>query len=275
MERKRNSIDEKIDKLIEKNMPKGAEAKRSNLWLGSCVATVAAGLYTYMIDWNPAIRATAHLTGAFALPAGGAFVSSLAMSGIEGIANLGINLYNKKHPEKPKEPFKINPKVRNAIKFISSALVGIVYTYGTLGTEVDQFANSGIFQAEQYLADIGGSLAGIVAFHKLEPKDAFTSFMSKVNTLSKAIVKPINALEEKIKGKNKEDIEIESNLSEKDISDDVKSKTSQENSLPVWDLSLYKDTPQVSNSISYNHNLNPTQQKSKQNDSIEDDGIEI
>lgn len=275
MERKRNSIDEKIDKLIEKNMPKGAEAKRSNLWLGSCAATVATGLYTYMLDWNPAIRATAHLTGAFAIPAGGAFVSSLAMSGIEGIANLGINLYNKKHPEKPKEPFKINPKVRNAIKFISSALVGIVYTYGTLGTEVDQFANSGIFQAEQYLADIGGSLAGIVAFHKLEPKDAFTSFMSKVNTLSKAIVKPINALEEKIKGKNKEDIEIESNLSEKDISDNVELKTSQENSLPVWDLSLYKDTPQVNNSISYNHNLNPTQQKTKQNDSIEDDGIEI
>lgn len=275
MERKRNSIDEKIDKLIEKNMPKGAEAKRSNLWLGSCAATVATGLYTSMIDWNPAIRATAHLTGAFALPAGGAFVSSLAMSGIEGIANLGINLYNKKHPEKTKEPFKINPKVRNAIKFISSALVGIIYAYGTLGTEVDQFANSGIFQAEQYLADIGGSLAGIVAFHKLEPKDAFTSFMNKVNTLSKAIVKPINALEEKIKGKNKEDIEIESNLSEKDISNDVKSKTSQENSLPVWDLSLYKDTPQVSNSISYNHNLNPTQQKPKQNDSIEDDGIEI
>ena len=275
MERKRNSIDEKIDKLIEKNMPKGAEAKRSNLWLGSCAATVATGLYTSMIDWNPAIRATAHLTGAFALPAGGAFVSSLAMSGIEGIANLGINLYNKKHPEKPKEPFKINPKVRNAIKFISSALVGIVYTYGTLGTEVDQFANSGIFQAEQYLADIGGSLAGIVAFHKLEPKDAFTSFMSKVNTLSKAIVKPINALEEKIKGKNKNNIEVEANLAEKDISDDVKSKTSQENSLPVWDLSLYKDTPQVNNSISYNHNLNPTQQKSKQNDSIEDDGIEI
>ena len=275
MERKINSIDEKIDKLIEKNMPKGAEAKRSNLWLGSCAATVAAGLYTYMIDWNPAIRATAHLTGAFALPAGGAFVSSLAMSGIEGIANLGINLYNKKHPEKPKEPFKINPQVRNAIKFISSALVGIVYTYGTLGTEVDQFANSGIFQAEQYLADIGGSLAGIVAFHKLEPKDAFTSFMSKVNTLSKAIVKPINALEEKIKGKNKEDIEIEANRSEKDISDNVELKTSQENSLPVWDLSLYKDTPQVSNSISYNHNLNPTQQKPKQNDSIEDDGIEI
>ena len=275
MERKRNSIDEKIDKLIEKNMPKGAEAKRSNLWLGSCAATVATGLYTSMIDWNPAIRATAHLTGAFALPAGGAFVSSLAMSGIEGIANLGINLYNKKHPEKPKEPFKINPQVRNAIKFISSALVGIVYTYGTLGTEVDQFANSGIFQAEQYLADIGGSLAGIVAFHKLEPKDAFTSFMNKVNTLSKAIVKPINALEEKIKGKNKEDIEIEANRSEKDISDNVELKTSQENSLPVWDLSLYKDTPQVSNSISYNHNLNPTQQKPKQNDSIEDDGIEI
>lgn len=275
MERKRNSIDEKIDKLIEKNMPKGAETKRSNLWLGSCAATVATGLYTSMIDWNPAIRATAHLTGAFALPAGGAFVSSLAMSGIEGIANLGINLYNKNHPEKPKDPFKINPKVRNAIKFISSALVGIVYTYGTLGTEVDQFANSGIFQAEQYLADIGGSLAGIVAFHKLEPKDAFTSFMNKVNTLSKAIVKPINALEEKIKGKNKNNIEVEANLAEKDISDDVKSKTSQENSLPVWDLSLYKDTPQVSNSISYNHNLNPTQQKPKQNDSIEDDGIEI
>ena len=275
MERKRNSIDEKIDKLIEKNMPKGAEAKRSNLWLGSCAATVATGLYTYMLDWTPAIRATAHLTGAFAIPAGGAFVSSLAMSGIEGIANLGINLYNKKHPEKTKEPFKINPKVRNAIKFISSALVGIVYTYGTLGTEVDQFANSGIFQAEQYLADIGGSLAGIVAFHKLEPKDAFTSFMNKVNTLSKAIVKPINALEEKIKGKNKNNIEVEANLAEKDISDDVKSKTSQENSLPVWDLSLYKDTPQVSNSISYNHNLNHTQQKPKQNDSIEDDGIEI
>ena len=99
--------------------------------------------------------------------------------------------------------------------------------------------------------------------------------MSKVNTLSKAIVKPINALEEKIKGKNKEDIEIEANRSEKDISDNVELKTPQENSLLVLDLSLYKDTPQVNNSISYNHNLKPTQQKPKQNDSIEDDGIEM
>ena len=77
------------------------------------------------------------------------------------------------------------------------------------------------------------------------------------------------------KGKNKEDIEIEANRSEKDISDNVELKTPQENSLPVWDLSLYKDTPQVNNSISYNHNLKPTQQKPKQNDSIEDDGIEM
>ena len=287
MERKNSSIDEKIDKLIEKNMPTGTEAKRSNLWLGACATTVATGLYTYMLDWNPAIRAVAHLTGAFAIPAGGAFVSSLAMSGIEGVANLGINLYNKKHPEKAKEPFKINPKVRNAIKLVSSALVGIVYAYGTLGTEVDQFANSGIFQTEQYLADIGGSLAGIAAFHKLEPKDAFTSFMDKVNKLSKAIVKPINALEEKVRGKNKDDIEIETNLAEKDISDDEKSKTPQENSLPVWDLSLYKDSPKINNTMSYDYtksniqtnNLNPNSQSSIQNGSTEnnskEDDIEI
>ena len=30
------------------------------------------------------------------------------MHGIEGVANLGINLYNKRHPEKLVEPFEIS-----------------------------------------------------------------------------------------------------------------------------------------------------------------------
>ena len=275
MEESATSIDEKIDKLIEKNMPKGTDAKRSNLWLGACAATVATGLYTYMLNWNPVIRATAHLTGAFAMPAAGAFASSLAISGIEGITNLGINLYNKKHPEKAKENFKVNPKVKNAIKLISSAAVGIAYTYGTLGTEVDQFAQTGIFQAEQYLADIGGSLAGIYAFHKLEPKDVFTSFMNKINTLSKAIVKPINALEEKITEKN--DISIETNIEKEDSSITANLEATQESSLPVWDLSLYNNSPQTNNSVSYksnqinlqHQNLTSSKEESKQDNSLE------
>lgn len=278
MEKEKTSIDQKIDKLIEKNMPKGAEAKRSNLWLGTCVATVATGLYTYMVDWNPAVRTAAHLTGAFAMPAAGAFASSLAMSGIEGIANLGINLYNKKHPEKAKEAFKINPKVKNAVKFISSAAVGIAYTYGTLGTEVDQFANSGIFQAEQYLADIGGALAGIFAFHKLDPKDTFTSFMNKINTLSKAIVKPINALEEKVTERNKKDIVVETNITEKEVSDTTELKTPQESSLPVWDLSLYNNPQPINNPVSHNTIESNTQNRDSNNtpkESKQDNGLEI
>lgn len=131
-------LEEKLDKLIEKNMPKGVNAKRSNLWLGICAATVAGGLYTAMIDWNPVVRAGAHLTGAFAMPAAGAFVSSLAMSGIEKTVNLGIHLYNKKHPEKKKDDFKINPKVKNIIKLISTASKAIVKPINTLEEKIKQ-----------------------------------------------------------------------------------------------------------------------------------------
>ena len=84
-----------------------------------------------------------------------------------------------------------------------------------------------------------------------------------------------------------DDIEIETNLAEKDISDDEKSKTPQENSLPVWDLSLYKDSPKINNTMSYDstksniqtNNLNPNSQSSIQNGSTEnnskEDDIEI
>ncbi len=201
-------FDKKFDELIEKNMPKGKEASRTNWWLGACAATVAAGLYTGIIHWNTpgwqVVRTAAHLTGAMAIPAAGAFASSLVMSGIELVANTGINIYNKRHPEKRKDIFKINPRVKDIVKLISTATVGIAYAYGTLGTEVYQFAQSGIFQAHQYIADIAGSAAGIFAFNKLEPRGTIASFMNKVNTLSKAIVKPINSLEEKIKEKRKE-----------------------------------------------------------------------
>lgn len=199
-----------------------------------------------MIDWNPVVRAGAHLTGAFAIPAGGAFVSSLVMHGIEGAANLGINLYNKRHPEKTIEPFEINPKVKNAIKLISSAVVGIAYTYGTLGTEVDQYISSGIFQTGQYMADIGGSLAGIVAFHKLDIKDTAASFMNKIWNLSKAIVKPINKLEDKITGKNKNNSEKTTNLEVEQINVSSEMGKLKEES-PAWDLSLYENSQEVQN----------------------------
>lgn len=173
-----------------------------------------------MINWNPGIRAFAHLAGAFAIPAGGAFVSSLAMDGIEKIANLRIDAYNQKHPEDVKDPFKIDPKVRNAIKLISSAVVGITYTYGTLGTEIAQFQNSRIFQIEQYAADIGGSLAGIAAFHKMEFKDTVASLANGFWNAGKAVSKPINALEDKIKGKNKSTPEKPTTLSVENITID-------------------------------------------------------
>jgi len=175
------------------------------------------------------------------------------MHGIEGIANWGINKYNQKHPDKTLDTFEINPKVKNAIKLISTAIVGIAYTYGTLGTEVDQFANSGIFQTEQYLADIGGSLAGIAAFHKLDIKDTAASFANKIWGLSKAIVKPINSLEEKITGKDnsisQKTSEIE--VAQIDIAPEIENSNQEP---PVWDLSLYKNEK--------NDNLNT---QSKQN----------
>lgn len=250
---KLDKLYENLNKLIDKNMPKGDDAKRINLWLVACLTTFIFGMYTYTIDWNPVIRACAHLTGAYAYPAAGAFVSSLAMSGIEKTVNLGIHLYNKKHPEKKKEDFKINPKVKNVIKFISTTTVGIAYTYGTLGYEMDSYANSGIFQAEQYLADIGGSLAGIFAFNKLEPKETLASFMHKVTTLSEAIVKPINTLEEKIKPKSKDNtVERNSDIIKQSLSkEDIYEKTynSLDNSfrkhITWWKSPNNKELPQT------------------------------
>lgn len=199
-----------------------------------------------MIDWNPVVRVGAHLAGAFAIPAGGAFVSSLAMHGIEGVANFGIDLYNKRHPEKEIEPFEIDPKVKNAIKLVASAVVGIAYTYGTLGTEIDQFASSGIFQGGQYLADIGGSLAGIAAFHKLDIKDTAASFMDKIWGLSKAITEPINKLEDKITGKNKNNPEKTNSLKVEQINVSPEIGKEKEEA-PAWDLSLYENSQEIQN----------------------------
>lgn len=201
-----------------------------------------------MINWNPGVRAFAHLAGAFAIPAGGALASSLVMHGIESAVNFGINSYNKKHPENEKEAFEINQKVKDAIKLISTAVVGIAYTYGTLGTEVDQFTNSGIFQAEQYLADIGGSLAGIAVFNKLDIKDTAASGL---NYLWKG-GKLISNLEEKITGKTKDSNEPQKQSQEKQDSVlqveeiEVTPEATKEET-PVWDLSLYKtsEVPQA------------------------------
>lgn len=245
MSEKLDNLENKIDSTIAKFLPEGKQAKTTNAWLATCAATVATGLYTYMIDWNPGVRAGAHLFGAMAMPAGGAFVSNTVMNGIESVANYRINQFNKKNPETQKEQFKINPKVRNAVNLLSSAAVGIAYTYGTLGTEVAQFSASGIMQWGQYAADVGGSLIGIAAFHNLDLVETTASFAKKIRDVSYAIVKPINAIEDKLKGKNKEKSEptheTTSPLTVEDIniSPDVKNIKKE---TPAWDLSLYQDS---------------------------------
>lgn len=227
-------LKKKYDKFVEKNMPRGVNAKRSNLWLGTCLATVAEGLYTSYIDWNPVVRVAAHFTGALAIPAAGAFVSSFALSAIEKTANLGIHLYNKKHPEKEKEDFKINPKVKNIIKFLSTATVGIAYAYGTLCYEMDCFANTGIFQAGQYTADIVGSLAGIVTFNKLEPNEILASFIHKASKLLNVTGKPV----EKTKTPNKDnDVEMSTNIAKQEVSNNV--GLEKQNKLLSGDLKKY------------------------------------
>ena len=191
------------------------------------------------------LRAGVHFTGAFAFPAGGALASSLAMHGIEGIANLGINQYNKIHPENQKAPFEINPKVKNAIKLLSSAAVGIAYAYGTLNYEADQILKNGIIQYEQYAADILGSLGGIAAFHKLDIKDTFGAGANLVWNSGKAFSKAINSLEDKILGKSKEKnntTEKSQNLTLEDLDVDSNLEKSNQDKSHVWDLDLYKDS---------------------------------
>ena len=65
--------------------------------------------------------------------------------------------------------------------------------------------------------------------------------MQKIRATSKAIVKPINALEDKIKGrnnpeKNKEILVEQEPEVDNTIRDDKKE-------VPVWDLSLYENSP--------------------------------
>ena len=197
-----------------------------------------------MLNWNPGVRAFAHLAGAFAIPAGGALASTLVMHGVESAVNFGINLYNKSHPENEKEAFEINPKVKDAIKLISTAIVGIAYTYGTLQTEVDQFANSGIFQTGQYLADIGGSLAGIAVFNKLDIKDTAATGLNLLWTGGKFISK----VSEKINGKNKDSKDVQKQSQEKQATGlqveeiEVASEATKEAPSQAWDLSLYKSS---------------------------------
>lgn len=249
MDQKTEAFEKKIDDTIAKFLPQDKQGKnRTNAWIATCAATVATGLYTYLVDWNPVVRTGAHLLGAMAIPAGGAFASSVVLRGIEDITNFGINMYNKKHPENHKEPFEINPKVKNAIKLISTAAVGIAYTYGTLGTEVTQFNNSGIFQWWQYAADIGGAALGTAAFHKLDVVETTASGLEKIRIAAKAITKPINALEDKLKGNNKEKttpVKSPLEVEEININPDVKNLKQPES--PAWDLSQHKESSNIEN----------------------------
>lgn len=244
----------------------GKESIINNIWLGTCATTVGVGLLTYNIPPSilyTILRAGVHFTGALAFPAGGAFVSSLAMHGIEKLANLGIDSYNKKHPEKTVKPFEINPKIKTAVKFISSAVVGIAYARGTLGYEADQYTKTGIFQTEQYVADIVGSLGGIAAFNQLDIKDTTALGLNHLWKLGKAIAKPLTKVENAILkplnrvknlvfGKNRNNSEKVSNIAVEEICVDSEiGKTKEEPH--VWDLSLYKNSPE-SQKISSAHN---------------------
>lgn len=248
MGKKLDNFEEKLDEKIDSLAPTGKNKLMTNLWLGACAATMATGFYTYVIDWNPVVRVGAHLAGAFAIPAAGALASSLAIHGIEGAVNLGINHYNKKHPEKQKEKFKIPENIQNFLKVVSTASVGIFYSVGTLQYEADQFAVSGIAQYGQYISDAVGSIAGIAAFNKLDAIETGASFMQKVRALSKAIVKPVNAVEDKVKESVKWEKEPlkESGLSVEEINVIPQSQIVKEET-PAWDLSLYKnETPENS-----------------------------
>lgn len=154
------------------------------------------------------------------------------MDGIEKITNFGINLYNQKHPEKAKEPFEINPKVRNAIKILSSVAIGTFYYSVTSYHELNQlgvdslqdfFANVDTLkphlQIDQYLADFGGIAAGIGAFHNLEFKDAFWSGMPYAWEAGKVVSNVLNKFEDKITGKSK-NVPQETALSVEQISVD-------------------------------------------------------
>lgn len=272
MDPKTEAIEKKIDDTIAKFLPQDKQGKdRTNAWLGTVAATFATGFYTYLIDWNPIVRTGAHLFGAMAIPAGGAFASSVVLRGIEDITNFGINMYNKKHPENHKEPFEINPKVKNAIKLLSTAAVGIAYAYGTLGTEATQFSNSGLFQWWQYAADIGGAALGTAAFHKLDVVETTASGLEKIRIAAKAITKPINAIEDKLKGNNKDkSTPVKSPLEVEEIAVNPEFENLKQPESPTWDLSQYKESANIEN-VQKQSTKVETKTQSNDNQSIDDE----
>ena len=240
-----NKYDKKINKVIQKYLPEGKQAKVTDAWYTTCLATFLTGMYTYAIDWNPVVRVGAHLFGAMAIPAAGAFVSNTVMNGIEHVANYGINKYNEKHPENQKESFEINPTVRKGINLLSTAIAGAAYAYGTLHTELDQFNASGIMQWGQYTADVGGALLGTAAFHNLELGETLASGFNKLRNTAYYFNRFANLGEKGLKNlfhiKSKEDPEKTSSplqIEEINVAPDTKSI---EEETPAWDLSLYQN----------------------------------
>ena len=240
-----NKYDKKINKVIQKYLPEGKQAKVTDAWYTTCLATFLTGMYTYAIDWNPVVRVGAHLFGAMAIPAAGAFVSNTVMNGIEHVANYGINKYNEKHPENQKESFEINPTVRKGINLLSTAIAGAAYAYGTLHTELDQIKASGIMQWGQYTADVGGALLGTAAFHNLELGETLASGFNKLRNTAYYFNRFANLGEKGLKNlfhiKSKEDPEKTSSplqIEEINVAPDTKSI---EEETPAWDLSLYQN----------------------------------
>lgn len=269
-------LDKKINQILPKFLPEGKQAKTTDAWYATCLATFLTGMYTYAIDWNPVVRVGAHLFGAMAIPAGGAFVSNTIMNGIESVANYGIKQYNQKHPEQQKEPFEINQNLRKSINILSSAVVGAAYAYGTLGTELVQFNASGIMQWGQYAADVGGVLIGTAAFHNLDLVETTASGLNKIRNVAYYSNRFINLAEKGVKNifhiKSKEEptkttspLQVE----EIDISPEAKSI---EEETPAWDLSLYQDTKETTeintNSIKTHHKKLETNELIDEEDEI-------
>lgn len=240
-----NKLDKKLNNIIPKYLPEGKQAKTTDAWYNTCLATFLTGMYTYAIDWNPVVRVGAHLFGAMAIPAGGAFVSNTVMNGIERVANYGINKYNEKHPENQKDNFEINPNVRKGINILSTAIVGAAYAYGTLKTEQVQFNASGIMQWGQYAADIGGALIGTAAFHNLELGETLASGANKLRNAAYYFNRFANLGEKGIKSlfhiKSKEEpVKTTSPLQVEEINVTPDTKSIEEET-PAWDLSLYQN----------------------------------
>lgn len=257
---------------VQANEISEKDARKVKLLAGTVGLAVAFGLYTQLVNWNPAIRTLGHFFGAVGVPSYGSLATSFILGAHEEIVNFSIRRINKvknrvnnvknrvkealkiEDKEKPEDKennkgkekldgitkrYQISPETKRKISKGAAVIGSLGYMAFCASWESWQFAQSGVFQLPQYVADFGGPLVGALNIGVIESGPV----LAKINEVEAKIkAKMRRGLKrEKELTKEKPEVSMAMHTEKQAVSNEFEEKADAGKNLekPVWDLSQY------------------------------------